>query len=123
MSQIYCKKCGKEVMSNAKFCTSCGAPIEANYASDNGKNNAAKVNVQSAPTETKKVMKKNSTTEFDGYGAFSVVCIILDLFFCMFTDPWSGMSNIALGLIITFGCLAVVLQLKSIGKAIRRMKQ
>ena len=118
MSQIYCKKCGKEVMSNAKFCTSCGAPIENNNASNN---NAAKVNVQSSPTETKKVMKKNSTAEFDGYGAFSVVCIILDLFFCMFTEPWSGMSNIALGLIITFGCLAVVLQLKSIGKAIRRM--
>ena len=121
MSQIYCKKCGKEVMSNAKFCTSCGAPIENNNASNNGKYNAAKVNVQSSPTETKREMKKSLQSGVDVYAAFSAVCIILDLFFCMFTDPWSGMSNIALGLIITFGCLAVVLQLKSIGKAIRRM--
>ena len=121
MSQIYCKKCGKEVMSNAKFCTSCGAPIENNNASNNGKYNAAKVNVQSSPTETKKVMKKNSTAEFDGYGAFSVVCIIFALFICLVTDPWNGLSLQGLGFAITFGFLAVVLQLKSIGKAIRRM--
>ena len=101
MSQIYCKKCGKEVMSNAKFCTSCGAPIENNNASNNGKYNAAKVNVQSSPTET--------------------VCIIFALFICLVTDPWNGLSLQGLGFAITFGFLAVVLQLKSIGKAIRRM--
>ena len=121
MSQIYCKNCGKEVMRNAKFCTSCGAPIEANYASDNGKNNAAKVNVQSSPTETKREMKKSLQSGVDVYAAFSAVCIIFALFICLVTDPWNGLSLQGLGFAITFGFLAVVLQLKSIGKAIRRM--
>ena len=121
MSQIYCKKCGKEVMSNAKFCTSCGAPIENNNASNNGKYNAAKVNVQSSPTETKKVMKKSLQSGVDVYAAFSAVCIIFALFICLVTDPWNGLSLQGLGFAITFGFLAVVLQLKSIGKAIRRM--
>lgn len=121
MSQIYCKKCGKEVVGNARFCTSCGAPIEANYASDNDKNNAAKVNVQSAPTETKKVMKKSSLSGVDVYAVVSVVCIIFALFICSLSDPWNGLSLKELGYAITFGLLAVVLQLKSIGKAIKRM--
>ena len=107
MSQIYCKKCGKEVMSNAKFCTSCGAPIENNNAS--------------SPTETKREMKKSLQSGVDVYAAFSVVCIIFALFICLVTDPWNGLSLQGLGFAITFGFLAVVLQLKSIGKAIRRM--
>ncbi len=30
----YCASCGKLLADNAKFCTSCGAPVEQTVASD-----------------------------------------------------------------------------------------
>ncbi|MEE3411261.1 MAG: zinc ribbon domain-containing protein [Treponema sp.] len=33
----YCKKCGKELVANAKFCISCGAPVDSGTAKDEAK--------------------------------------------------------------------------------------
>ena len=122
MSQIYCKKCGKAVIGNAKFCTSCGTPMENDYATDSEKLNAANIKAQASPVKGEGTMKKNSTVDTVAYTVFSIICIVFAALICVIADPWNGMSMASLGFVITFGFLAVVLQLISIGKVIRRMQ-
>lgn len=119
MSQMYCKKCGKAVMKNAKFCTSCGTPMN-NNDSGSAQNDAVNIKAQSSPTAVKKTMKK-ATDNSAVFTIFSIICIVLAVLLCLAVDPWNGMSTAGLGVVITLGFLAVVLQLISIRKTVRRI--
>lgn len=120
MSPMYCKKCGKPVMKDAKFCTSCGTPMDSNYASGSVQNDAVNIKAQSSPTAVKKTMKK-ATDNSAVFTIFSIICIVLAVLLCLAVDPWNGMSTAGLGVVITLGFLAVVLQLISIRKTVRRI--
>ena len=120
MSQMYCKKCGKAVMKNAKFCTSCGTPMNNNNDSGSAQNDAVNIKAQSSPTAVKKTMKK-ATDNSAVFTIFSIICIVLAVLLCLAVDPWNGMSTAGLGVVITLGFLAVVLQLISIRKTVRRI--
>lgn len=89
---MYCKNCGSELSEGAKFCMSCGAPIEGTQQENNA---AAEVSV-STPTVADEAKKKYNGLSIAGF-IVSLVSFLGGPFTILF-GPIVGIVLSALGL-------------------------
>lgn len=75
---MFCKKCGKELPNNAKFCVSCGTPVASAGQKNNGSGNSSGFSNSVSKAEPTDLLKKSAMSSTSKKnGKLTVILLII----------------------------------------------